>query len=140
MQPSRSCQNFSNLNIFQNLKFKFKILWSLNVKFYVAFVFLSRIIDCPLPGVLCYAIRYRSSFSLSLWLYIPFVRPSSLFFFSFLILYTVELFGRGISPSQGSYLHTEQQKHRINANRYQCLGWHSNPRSQRSSGRRRFMP
>jgi hypothetical protein len=37
-------------------------------------------------------------------------------FFSFLI-YTqlVGLLGRGISPSQGRYLHTEQHKHRINA-------------------------
>jgi hypothetical protein len=62
-------------------------------------------------------------------------------FFSFLI-YTqsVELLGRGISPSQGRYLHTQQQKHRINAHRHPCLVWDSNPRSQGSSGRRRFMP
>jgi hypothetical protein len=38
-------------------------------------------------------------------------------FFSFVILFAqkVGLFGRGISQSQGRYLHTEQQKHRINA-------------------------
>jgi hypothetical protein len=37
-------------------------------------------------------------------------------FFSFLIhTRSVGLFGRGISPSQGRYLHTEQHKHRINA-------------------------
>jgi hypothetical protein len=37
-------------------------------------------------------------------------------FFSFLILYTVGwLLGRGISLPQGRYLHTEQHKHRINA-------------------------
>jgi hypothetical protein len=38
-------------------------------------------------------------------------------FFSFLILYTksVGLLGRGISPSQGRYLHIEQHKHSINA-------------------------
>jgi hypothetical protein len=36
-------------------------------------------------------------------------------FFSFLILYTVDrTLGRGISPSQGPYLHREQHKHRIN--------------------------
>jgi hypothetical protein len=37
-------------------------------------------------------------------------------FFGFLI-YTesVGLLGRGISPSQGFYLHTGQHKHRINA-------------------------
>jgi hypothetical protein len=36
-------------------------------------------------------------------------------FFSFLFLYEVGLFGRGISRSQGRYLYTEQQKRRINA-------------------------
>jgi hypothetical protein len=57
-------------------------------------------------------------------------------FFSFLI-YTqkVRLLGLGISPSQGRYLHTEQHKHRLNVNRYPCLEWDSNPRSQCSSGR-----
>jgi hypothetical protein len=61
-------------------------------------------------------------------------------FFNFLI-YTqsVGLLGRGISPSQGRYLHTEQHKHRIKAHIRQLLEWESNPRSQRSSGRRRLM-
>jgi hypothetical protein len=61
--------------------------------------------------------------------------------FTFLI-YTqsIELLGRGISPPQGRYLHTEEHKHRINAHRHPCLEFDSNPRSQRSSGRRRFMP
>jgi hypothetical protein len=41
----------------------------------------------------------------------PFVGPWPLF--SFLIFYTVgRNFGRGIGPSQGRYLHTEQPKHR----------------------------
>jgi hypothetical protein len=61
-------------------------------------------------------------------------------FFQFLKIYTVGLLGRGISPSQGHYLHTEQHKHRINAHRHPCLGWNSNPRSQCSSGRRRLVP
>jgi hypothetical protein len=62
-------------------------------------------------------------------------------FFSFLI-YTqlVGLLGPGINPSQGRYLHIEQHKHRINAHRHTCLEWDSNPRSQYSSERRRFMP
>jgi hypothetical protein len=61
-------------------------------------------------------------------------------FFSFLI-YTqsVGLPGRGISRSQGRYLHI-QYKHKINAHRYPCLERNSNPRSQCSSVRRRFMP
>jgi hypothetical protein len=42
-----------------------------------------------------------------------FVGPSPIF--SFLTLYTVgRTLGRGICPSQGRYLHTGQQKHRIN--------------------------
>jgi hypothetical protein len=53
-------------------------------------------------------------------------------FLSFLIyIQSVGLLGRGISPSQGLYLHTEQQKHRINAHRHPCLEWDSNPRPQR---------
>jgi hypothetical protein len=44
---------------------------------------------------------------------------------------------RGIRPSQGRYLHTEQHKHRINAHRHQYrLEWDSKPRPQCSSGRR----
>jgi hypothetical protein len=61
-------------------------------------------------------------------------------FFSFLI-YTqsIGLLGRGISPSQGRYLHAKQHKHRINAHRHPCLEWDSNPRSECSSGRRQFI-
>jgi hypothetical protein len=36
-------------------------------------------------------------------------------FLSFLVLHMVGLFGRGLSPSQGRYLHTEQHTRRINA-------------------------
>jgi hypothetical protein len=68
--------------------------------------------------------------SIYLWLY-------SLFwdlvcFFSF-IIYTqsVGLRRRGISLSQGRYLHTQQQKHRLNTHRHPCLEWDSNPRTQR---------
>jgi hypothetical protein len=46
-----------------------------------------------------------------------------------LILYTVGLLGRGISPSQGRHLHAEQHKHRINGDRHPCLEWDSNRRS-----------
>jgi hypothetical protein len=53
---------------------------------------------------------------------------------------SVVLLGRGISPSQGRYLHMEQHKHRINAHRHPCLEWDSKPRLQCSSGRRLFVP
>jgi hypothetical protein len=47
--------------------------------------------------------------------------------FSISLSYTqsVELLGRGISPSQGRYLHTEQHKHRINAHNtdIHALSW-----------------
>jgi hypothetical protein len=63
-------------------------------------------------------------------------------FFSFLILYTV---GRtpwtGISLSKGRYLHTEQHtQSKCTQYRYPYLEWDSNPRLQRSSERRHFMP
>jgi hypothetical protein len=85
-----------------------------------------------------FQLRFLVSKHLSLWLYGPLDLGR---FFSFLI-YTqsVGLLGRGISPSQGRYLHTDQHKHRINAKRNPCLEWDSNPRPQCSSGRRRFMP
>jgi hypothetical protein len=69
----------------------------------------------------------------------PFVGPWPLFSF---LIYTqsVRLLGRVISPSQGRYLNTEQHKHRINAHRYPSLERDSNPRPQRSNGRRQFMP
>jgi hypothetical protein len=52
-------------------------------------------------------------------------------FFSFLIhTQLLGLLGRGISPSQGRYQHTQQRKHRINAHIHPCLEWDSNPRSQ----------
>jgi hypothetical protein len=44
--------------------------------------------------------------------------------------------GRGITPSQGRYLHTRQHQHIINALKYPCLKWDSNPRPQGSSGRK----
>jgi hypothetical protein len=45
-------------------------------------------------------------------------------FFSFLIsTLSVRLLGRGISPSQGLYLHTELFGHRIKARRHPWLEW-----------------
>jgi hypothetical protein len=62
-------------------------------------------------------------------------------FFIFLIpTQSAGLLGGGISPSQGLYLHTEQHKHKINARRYPCVEWDSNPRSPSLSERRQFMP
>jgi hypothetical protein len=73
-----------------------------------------------------------SFYNIYLWLYSPLLDLGR--FFSFLI-YTqsVGLLGRGINPSQGRYLHTEQHKQRIHAHRRPKLEWDSNPRSQRSS-------
>jgi hypothetical protein len=45
----------------------------------------------------------------------PFVGPWPLFSVSWSYTQSVGLLGRGISPSQGRYLHTEQHKNRINA-------------------------
>jgi hypothetical protein len=49
---------------------------------------------------------------------------------------SVRLLERGISPSQGRYLHTWQHKHRINTHKHSCLKWDSNPRSKCLSERR----
>jgi hypothetical protein len=53
-------------------------------------------------------------------------------YFSFLICtQSVGLLGRGISSSQGCYIHTQ---HRINAHRHPCLELDSNPRSHVPAG------
>jgi hypothetical protein len=57
-----------------------------------------------------------------LWLYSP-CGPWPLFFSFLIYTHSVGFLGRGISPSQGRYLHTEQHKHRINAHRHPCLEW-----------------
>jgi hypothetical protein len=63
--------------------------------------------------------------SISLWLYSPY-GPWPVYEFLNLTQ-LVGLLGRGISPSQGRYLHTEQHKYIINAHRHPCLEWYSNP-------------
>jgi hypothetical protein len=56
--------------------------------------------------------------SMALWLLLDHAR-----FFSFLMFtYLVGPHRRGISPSQGRYLHTEQHKHRINAHIHASSG------------------
>jgi hypothetical protein len=54
---------------------------------------------------------------------------------------TVGLLGRGISPTQGRYLHrTSQTQNKRTQYRHTCLEWESNRRSQCSRGRIHFMP
>jgi hypothetical protein len=50
--------------------------------------------------------------------------------------HSVGLLGRVIGPSQGRYLTQTQNKRR----QHPCLEWDSDPRSQRSSEQRQFMP
>jgi len=47
--------------------------------------------------------------------------------------------GRGISPTQGLYLHRTTH-HRKNADTYPCTDQDSNLRSQSASGRRQYVP
>jgi hypothetical protein len=65
-------------------------------------------------------------------------------FFIFLWIYTqsVGLLGRVIGQSQGLYLNTGQHKHTHTYThpKHPCPKWDSNPRSQRLSERRQFMP
>jgi hypothetical protein len=96
-------------------------------------VTLSCVIVSTTASQLLVTLQHMSIYlSIYLWLYSP-RGPWPLF--QFLNLYTVGHLVGGISPSQGRYLHTIQHKHRINARRYPCLKWDSNPRSQYSSGR-----
>jgi hypothetical protein len=79
--------------------------------------------------------------SIYLWLCSPCIGHLPLLqFLNSIYVQSVGLLGQGISQSQGRYLHTEQNKHRINAHRHPCLEWDSNQRSQCSSERRQFMP
>jgi hypothetical protein len=77
---------------------------------------------------------------LLLWLYSPLFGFAA-FSVSWSYAQSVGLLGRGISPSQGRYLHTEQHQHRINAHNtdIHALGG-IRTQSQRSSERRQFMP
>jgi hypothetical protein len=95
--------------------------------------------------------RYRNSGNHTIWMFKNWLISKSLsvalqplwtlatFSVSYSYTQSVGILGRGISLSQGRYLHTEQHKHRINAHRHPCLDWDSNTRSQCSSWRRRFM-
>jgi hypothetical protein len=77
--------------------------------------------------------------SISIWFY---SRPLGPGCYSSILINTLSigLLGRGISSSQGRHLHTGQHKHRKNAHRHPCLEWDWNPRSELSSGWRRFIP
>jgi hypothetical protein len=77
------------------------------------------------------------SLSLSLWFY----RPLDLgCFCRFLILNTVDrTLWMGDQPVARP-LPTHDNANRISAHRHPCLMWDSNPQSQRSSGRKRFIP
>jgi hypothetical protein len=86
----------------------------------------------------CNFSMYLSSIYLSMALE-PFVGPWPLLQFLDLFRQFVRLFGRGISPLQGRYLHTGQHKHRINSHKHPCLKWESKPRFHYLSGQRQFM-
>jgi hypothetical protein len=69
----------------------------------------------------------------------PFVGPRPLFQFLSLFTQSTGLLGRGISQSQGRYLHTDQHKHRIIVHRHPCLEWDLNPRPQCMSRRKQLL-
>jgi hypothetical protein len=81
---------------------------------------------------------HRPTISLSLSIYgsTALCWALSAFLVSWSFTQSVALLGRGISPSQGRYLHTGLHKHRINA----CLEWDSNPGPPCLSGQSQFMP
>jgi hypothetical protein len=61
-------------------------------------------------------------------------------FFAFLILRVYEYTFSRIPWTGDQPVARSLPTHRINAHRHPCLEWDSNPRSQRSSERRQFMP
>jgi hypothetical protein len=65
--------------------------------------------------------------SIYLWLYRALCWFLSNFSVSWSFTQSEGILGRGISQSQGRYLHTEQHKHRINAHRHPCVKWDSKP-------------
>jgi hypothetical protein len=74
------------------------------------------------------------SMHMYLWLYSPFLDLGR--YFSYIYTRSVGFLGREMSPSQGRYLYTEQQNHRISAHRHRRLERDWNPRSQPSCERR----
>jgi hypothetical protein len=79
---------------------------------------------------------FSALISFCLWLYSTCGRWP-LFQFLTLILYTV---GRAPWTRDQLVSRSLPNPNRINANRYPCLEWNSNPRPQCSSGWRRIMP
>jgi hypothetical protein len=53
---------------------------------------------------------------------------------------SVGILWRGIRPSQGLYLYTEQHKQNKRTHRHPCLEWDSDPRFWVPSERRQYMP
>jgi hypothetical protein len=69
------------------------------------------------------------------WLYSPLLDPGLFFIIVIFFTQTAGLLGQVISPS-----HTTTQTQNKRTQKHPCLEWDSNPRSQRSSERRHFMP
>jgi hypothetical protein len=68
----------------------------------------------PLISYISFDHSFIHSF-LHQWFYSPLLGLDLFFNFVIFFTQTVRLLGRVISPSQGRYLHTEQDKHRTNA-------------------------
>jgi hypothetical protein len=90
---------------------------------------------CPTASLSIYVSIYLSIY---LWLYNSWLLAH--FLISWSLTESARPLGRGISPSEGRYLHTGQHKHKIKAHRPPCLKRDSNPLTQCLSGRRKFMP
>jgi hypothetical protein len=71
---------------------------------------------------------------------IPYSYGVEVFIFLWIYTQSVGLFGRVISLSQGLYLYTNTEKHTHTLTKHPYPTWVSNPRSQRQSDRRDFMP
>jgi hypothetical protein len=70
------------------------------------------------------------SICLSIYLFYSHFGALAAFSVSWSFTQSVGILGRGISPSQGRCQHTEDHKHRINADKHPCVKWDSNLRPQ----------
>jgi hypothetical protein len=116
-----------------------------SLKAWMSVCFYSVLLSCVLVAALQRADSCRRSPANCVCIYPsmalqPFFGPWLLFQILDLFTQTVGLLGRGISLSQGRYIHTGKHKNSINAHRHPCLDCDSNPRSQCLSGRKQFIP
>jgi hypothetical protein len=126
------------LSVIQNILHDISVFWS-SMRFFSHISSFLVMFCFPYLSISIHILYTFGLDSIYLWVYTPLGDLGR--YFSFLICsQSLGPLRRGFSPSQGPYLHTEQNNYRINAHRHSCLEWDSNQWSQYWSGRRQIMP